>query len=247
MLFIGCAHHSDEVLSKDSDLLWDLATKAYDTADWYNARIYFDKFQRFYPESSKAVVARLKLADAYYQDFKFFDAEVHYENFLELHPTHAEVPYAWYQLALSQKNQVPGLIARDLSKAHDAIRSFATYLKLPNRNINLDVLAEDHHRELEVILMRKDFEIGDWYYKLGHSLSAFLRFKEVLGKYIHLKKDQEELLFESLWRMTVSAIHLKSKAKLSDAKLYLSEFESYRRHDELKHLINQTNTDLWIE
>ena len=245
MLSVSCAHHTDDVLSKDSELLWDLATEAFENGDWYSARLFYDKYQKFYPQSKNAAMARLRIADTNFNEFLYFDAEVHYENFIELHPKNDEIPYAWYQLALTQKEQVPGIVARDLSKAYDALHSFHTYMTLPNRNVNLDILAESHLHELEGVLLRKELRIANWYYKTKHLTSAFFRYKTALTKFMHLRDQTGDTLFEAAHKMSLCAINLKNRSYLSEAKRYLIQFDDHPEYESTSKMIEKTNTESW--
>ena len=243
--FSSCTHHSDEVLAKDKDLLWKLAESSFQKGDWYSARLYYEKFQRFYPQSHNASIARLRLADAYYQEFKYGEAEVHYDNFIELHPTHPDVPYAWFQLALSQKRQVPDVMARDLSKAKDAMVSFQKYLSLPNMNPRMRPLAESHYQELETVLLHKELKIAGWYYKTGRYLSAFQRHEYALKHFGHLKEKMMEPLFEAVAHMGVSAIQLKDKNRLEKTKDILKDFTMHRRYQKTNNWIQSIKTESW--
>ena len=72
----------------------------------YQAAI--DSFQAIidnYPYSQYAVLAELKIADAYFEDSKYEEALSYYRDFADLHPQHEKLPYTLYQSALSYYRQ----------------------------------------------------------------------------------------------------------------------------------------------
>ena len=59
-----------------------------------------------YPYSEYAVLAELRIADAYYQDLRYDEALSYYRDFAELHPQNEKVPYTILRAALCHYNQV---------------------------------------------------------------------------------------------------------------------------------------------
>ena len=61
----------------------------------------FKKLKEHYPYSKYAILADLKLGDAYFYDKKYSEAALSYEEFVRLHPRNEVVPYVLYQLGMS--------------------------------------------------------------------------------------------------------------------------------------------------
>ena len=112
---------------------------------------------------------------------------------------------------------------------------------------NLRELAKDHYRELEIILMRKQFEIGDWYYKLGHHKSAYLRFREVITRYGHLRDFEEKKMFSAAYKMLVSTIRLKNREFFKEAKQLITAYEDNPDYNSADNLIQGVDVDKWEE
>lgn len=234
-LCFGCGH-SEKELANNPKLLWEVATETYDRGDWTEARKYYERFTQYFPQHKEVGLAKLRIADTFYEQYKYFEAEVHYESFVELYPEHSEVAYAWYRLGLSQKEQVPGIVARDLSKAHDSKKSFERFLSLKNADSGMQAMAREHIHELDVRLMNKEFEIGSWYFKLGHYKSSFFRFENLLKQYAHLKSDPESRLYEAAIRMIDGAIELKERTLLQKAR---EIFEMFRDHHDYGRMVRK--------
>jgi outer membrane protein assembly factor BamD len=50
-----------------------------------------------YPYSDVAVLAELKIADAYFDDFRYDEALSYYRDFADLHPQNEKVPYTIFR------------------------------------------------------------------------------------------------------------------------------------------------------
>ena len=61
----------------------------------------FKKLKEHYPYSKYAILAELKLGDAYFGDLKYYEAALSYEEFVRLHPRNEVIPYVLYQVGMS--------------------------------------------------------------------------------------------------------------------------------------------------
>lgn len=144
-----------------------------------------------YPYSDQAVLAELKIADAYFDDGQYEAAVTYYRDFAELHPRHEQVPYAIYRAALCHYRQ-----ARSPERDQTATREALKYL---------EVLVGDHPdspyaaegealwRELRGRLARSVMVVGDFYLKRGEYQAAADRYRDVLNEYPGLGLDAEAL------------------------------------------------------
>jgi outer membrane protein assembly factor BamD len=69
--------------------------------DYSGATDDFKKLKEHYPYSKYAILAELKLGDAYFYDKKYSEAAMTYEEFVRLHPRNEVTPYVLYQVGMS--------------------------------------------------------------------------------------------------------------------------------------------------
>lgn len=92
----------------------DKARQAYAEAldDFYDdeclqAEPAFRNVRRLYPYTRFAALAELRAADCLFKDAKYTEAIQSYEQFVRYRPSHIEVPYARFMVALSNYEQIP--------------------------------------------------------------------------------------------------------------------------------------------
>jgi outer membrane protein assembly factor BamD len=85
-----------------------------------------------YPYSDYAVLAEIKIADAYFDDGKYEEALSYYRDFGDLHPQNEKVPYTIFRAALCHRRRVKSP-NRDQTATRDAL-------------IFLDQLLSRYHR-----------------------------------------------------------------------------------------------------
>ncbi len=72
-----------------------------DKQEYEKAADDFKKLKEHYPYSKYAILAELKLGDAYLFDKKYSEAALTYEEFVRLHPRNEVIPYVLYQVGMS--------------------------------------------------------------------------------------------------------------------------------------------------
>jgi outer membrane protein assembly factor BamD len=105
----GCGHASSASMDYG-----DKARQAYADAldDFYDdeclqAEPAFRNVRRLYPYTRFAALAELRAADCLYKDAKYTEAIQAYEQFVRYRPSHVEVPYARFMIALCNYKQIP--------------------------------------------------------------------------------------------------------------------------------------------
>jgi outer membrane protein assembly factor BamD len=144
-----------------------------------------------YPYSDYAVLAELKIADAYYEDGKFEEALSYYRDFADLHPQHLQVPYTIFRAALCYKRQV-----RTINRDQTATREALFYLdRLLNEYPYSEYSAEGEEmwRELRTHLAENVMSIADFYRGRSEYESAAERYRSLLSEYPGLGLDAESL------------------------------------------------------
>ncbi|MCP3951030.1 MAG: outer membrane protein assembly factor BamD [Desulfobacterales bacterium] len=180
MVLSGCAWFSD----KDTRPAHELARagmEAYQDGDYSTAIETFERLKDWYPFSKYAILAELKIGDAYYKKDEYEDAVFAYEEFINLHPRNEAVPYVMYQIGRCYFDQVD-TIDRDQANARKALESFN---KLVERH-PVDGYARKARPHIAACLKSlagHELYVGRFYFKNRYYKAALSRFMAVLTKY----------------------------------------------------------------
>jgi outer membrane protein assembly factor BamD len=141
----------------------------------------FDAVQQYYPYSSWAVNAMLMEGYTQYQQNHYTDAIGTLDRFIQLHPAHRDIAYAYYLRALSYYEQIAD-IERDqkgtelaLNALQEVVNRFPDSAYARDSRLKID-LARDH-------LAGKEMEVGRWYQKQHLYAAAIGRFQRVVDDY----------------------------------------------------------------
>jgi outer membrane protein assembly factor BamD len=141
----------------------------------------FDRVEQNYPYSSWAVNAQLMEGYTQYLQNHYTDSIGTLDRFIQLHPTHRDVSYAYYLRALNYYEQIAD-IKRDQKGTEDAMRALQEVVnRFPDssyaRDSRLKIdLCRDH-------LAGKEMEIGRFYQKQHLYEAAIGRFQRVVQDY----------------------------------------------------------------
>lgn len=187
---VGCS--STEKRSDTPDGLFAIAQE-FEAADRYELAILrYTEVKNKFPYSSFATKAELAIADVHFKAESWPEAQVSYQAFRELHPTHPQIPYVVYRIGLSFYNQVPDTVDRDLTLAHDAIAAFDEVVRrFPSSEQAAD--AKVKREECLKRLAGKEEYIADFYFIRGMYDSALPRYEELLRAYPDLGFDAKAL------------------------------------------------------
>ena len=187
-LFSGCAWFQ----TKEEQTAPELAADGMDefqNGSYRNAIEAFEQLKDWYPFSKYAILAELKIADAYYHLQEYEDAILAYEEFEGLHPSNEAIPYVIYQVGLCYFEQID-TIDRDQSTARKALNTFGRLIRqFPGNPYAVKAGADT--RTCIKSIAGHDFYVGLFYYKNKHYRAAMSRFESVLKNYpdvgIHLQ------------------------------------------------------------
>jgi len=144
-----------------------------------------------YPYSDVAVLAELRIADAYFDDRRYDEALSYYRDFADLHPQHEKVPYTILRSALCRERQIHSA-NRDQTATRDALlhldRLLAKYPHSPEARE-----GEILWRDLRTHLAENITEIAAFYLKQEEYESAAERYRSLLNEYPGLGLDAEAL------------------------------------------------------
>ncbi len=141
----------------------------------------FDEVERQHPYSVWATRAQLMSAYAYYRNDQYDEATIAARRFIQLHPGHADVAYAYYLVGIGYYEQISD-IGRDQQMTRSALDAFEDLVRrFPDSDYAEDarqkiVFAYDH-------LAGKEIEIGRYYLVRGYYIAAINRFRVVVDDY----------------------------------------------------------------
>lgn len=152
------------------------------TAKRYKAAVeQFDAVEQNYPYSSWAVNAQLMHGYTEYLQNHYTEALGALDRYIQLHPTSANVSYAYYLRALSYYEQIAD-IQRDqkgteqaMIALQDVVNRFPESAYARDSRLKID-LCRDH-------LAGKEMEIGRWYEGQKLYAAAIGRFQRVVDDY----------------------------------------------------------------
>jgi outer membrane protein assembly factor BamD len=141
----------------------------------------FDNVQQNYPYSTWAVNAQLMQGYAQYLQNSYTDAIGSLDRFIQLHPAHRDIAYAYYLRALCYYEQIAD-VRRDQKNTQDAITALQEVVnRFPDsayaRDASLKIdLGRDH-------LAGHEMAIGRWYEDQHLYTAAIGRFQRVVDDF----------------------------------------------------------------
>jgi outer membrane protein assembly factor BamD len=141
----------------------------------------FDNVEQNYPYSSWAVNAQLMQGYAEYLQQHYTDAIGTLDRFIQLHPAHRDIAYAYYLRALCYYEQIAD-IQRDQKGTQEAMGALQEVVnRFPDSSYGRDArlkidLARDH-------LAGKEMEVGRWYENQHLYSAAIGRFQRVIDDF----------------------------------------------------------------
>jgi len=163
------------------ETLYNRAARLLDDGDERQAIDLFEEVERLHPYSQWSKQAQLMSGYASYSNQNYDQAILSLDRFIQLHPGHANVDYAYYLKALCFYEQITD-VNRDQEITQLALGSFDTLLRrFPQSQYARDAklkrdLTLDH-------LAGKEMEIGRYYLRRNHVNAAINRFRVVIKQY----------------------------------------------------------------
>ena len=161
--------------------LYNRAAELLDDGDEREAISLFQDVERLYPYSKWSKQAQLMAGYAAYSTQSYDEAVLALDRFIQLHPGHQNIDYAYYLRALSFYEQTSD-VARDQAMTEQALQSLDVLVRrFPQSRYTRDAslkrdLTLDH-------LAGKEMEIGRYYLNRGHINAAINRFRVVVTEY----------------------------------------------------------------
>jgi len=223
LLCSGCSLDKEKILSfffkspavkNTPEALYSRGTVEYQNSNYKKAREVYTRLKEEYPLHELAVLAELGIADSFYSDKKYMEAEAAYNDFMTLHPTNENIPYAIYQTGMCHYVQI-GAVDRDQTETLKAKREFEKLVvRFPQSKFSL--LAEKMIRDCKTKLAEHEFYVGNFYFKQKKYAAALKRFEGITRDYAGVGLD------------------LKVESYLAETRARLAEEEKSQRLKEEK-------------
>jgi outer membrane protein assembly factor BamD len=185
-LLAGCGSSKDEAANTSAppvpvEDLYNNGVDALNAGRYGTATDQFNLVEQNYPYSSWAVNAQLMQGYTQYLQNQYTDAIGTLDRFIQLHPAHRDVAYAYYLRALCYYEQIAD-IQRDqrgtnqaMNALQDVVNRFPDSAYARDARLKID-LCRDH-------LAGKEMEIGRWYQNQHLYEAAIGRFQHVVDDY----------------------------------------------------------------
>ncbi|OJW23222.1 MAG: outer membrane protein assembly factor BamD [Rhodospirillales bacterium 69-11] len=184
-LLAGCGSKSEDTAATIQpppvEELYNNGVDALNAKRYSAAADQFASVEQNYPYSPWAVNAQLMQGYAQYMQNHYTDALATLDRFIQLHPTHRSVAYAYYLRALCYYEQIAD-IQRDqkgteqaMAALTDVVNRFPDSTYATDARLKID-LCRDH-------LAGKEMEIGRWYESQHLYEAAIGRFQRVVDDY----------------------------------------------------------------
>lgn len=177
----ACSSKEEEYVERPVEELYNEAMDSLQKGNLGKAAKEFDEVERQHPYSAWATQAQLQAAYTNYEGRKYDDALIALDRFIQLHPGHRNIAYAYYLKGLCFYDQIAD-VGRDQKMTQMALQSltevvtrFPTSRYARDAQLKID-LTRDH-------LAGKEMTIGRQYQYQGQFLAAINRYKVVIDQF----------------------------------------------------------------
>jgi len=141
----------------------------------------FNEAEMLFPQADSAPQSALMAAYSYYTQDYYGDSIAELKRFLKVYPTHKDLGYVYYLLAICNYEQIVDE-KKDLQSIINAKENFNIILKnYPNTEYAID--AEFKIDLIDDILAAKEMYLGRYYFERKKWIPAINRFREIIDKY----------------------------------------------------------------
>ncbi|MCE5284139.1 MAG: outer membrane protein assembly factor BamD [Deltaproteobacteria bacterium] len=196
--------------------LYQQGVEYYQDKSYKRAAEIFQRVKEEYPLSQLALMAELGIGDAYFSAKEYTEAELAYSEFVNLHPTNENLPYAMYQLGMCHFNQID-TIDRDQAEAFKALKEFERLMaRFPDSKFSF--LAEKTIRDCRKLLGEQEFYVGEFYFNIKQYQAALRRFEKVAREYANVGLDYKVRYYIAETKRLIADEEAKKKAEEMKAK-----------------------------
>jgi len=207
---ISCASGPPKREKKAIELLKE-GEQAFQAGKYQKAIESFENLIDWYPFSTNASKAELRIADAHYYLGQYHDAIFAYEGFERLHPTHEKAPYVLNQIGTCFLNQLD-TIDRDQTPAIQAVRYFDRIRhEYPHSQYAIE--AKNKMMTCYKSLAENEFYVGLLYYKAERYQAAINRFQVVITRYPDVGVHHKAITYIAKCRIAMAKSGQSSKIR----------------------------------
>jgi outer membrane protein assembly factor BamD len=193
-LLFGCGGKGKDIkkIEGEPEKLYKEGLARFNKRDYPEALRKFEELKSSFPDSPPYTIwAELKIGDCHFLKKEYVEAIAAYEEFKKIHPSHEEIPYVQYQIAMSYYNQMLTL-DRDQTSTQKALSSFEYIIA----NYPPSLFTDKAKGKVGVCKKRladHEFYIGNFYYKQGRFQASASRFEGLLEKFPKNPGEDETL------------------------------------------------------
>ncbi|MDR2412157.1 MAG: outer membrane protein assembly factor BamD [Holosporales bacterium] len=171
--------------------LYREAHKHFVDKEYRTAATAFEEVERQHPYSYWAIKSQLMSAFCYYMVREYDLAQRTLEVFIQYHPTHQDVGYAYYLKGMCLFAQIvsPSRDSRPARQAYEAFLELSH--RFPGTSYAKDAVAKA--KELARLLASHEIGVGRFYEEMGNFLAALERFRTVLAAYPETPQAKEAM------------------------------------------------------
>ena len=141
----------------------------------------FNEAEILFPQANSAPQSALMAAYSYYSQDYYDDAIAELERFIKVYPSHKDLNYAYYLMAICYYEQIVDE-KKDLQSIIKAKRNFEIISRnYPNTEYAID--AEFKLDLIDDILAAKEMYLGRYYFDRKKWIPAINRFREIIDNY----------------------------------------------------------------
>lgn len=208
-----------EMARASPEALFRRGAELYQEGRYKRAIESFQRLKEIFPLHSLVVNAELGIADSYFSDQSYIEAEMAYRDFIAMRPTNENLPYVMFQLAMCHFNQI-GAIDRDQTETVKALKEFERLIaRFPNSKFSL--LAERNALECRKKLAEKEFYVGHNYFLRDKYRAALGRFETIARDYPGLGLDYRvrQFIEESKRRLSLQEAKQQAARERQEKKI----------------------------
>lgn len=235
-IIFGCAGKGKEIrtIRGDPELLYKQGLSRFNKRDYSEALKIFEQIKSSFPDSPPYTIwAELKVGDCHFYQKDYVEAIASYEEFKKIHPTHEDIPYVQFQIAMAYFNQMR-TFDRDQTPTQKALSNFE-YLVA---NYPPSIFTEKAKEKIEICrrqLADHEFYIGNFYFKKGNFKASASRFERLLESFPKSKGEDK-----TLYLLGKSYLELNQWEKAKEAfSRILKEYPGSSYQKEVRSILEQ--------
>jgi|JI10StandDraft_1071094.scaffolds.fasta_scaffold39298_2 outer membrane protein assembly factor BamD len=202
LLLMACSNPSPEKILEDKKL-FEVADQLYIKERYSEAAPYFESLKNRFPDSPYAIESELKLAESHFLVKEYESAQIEYESFRSLHPTHEKIPYVFLQLGKCQFFQSPRSVQKDQAQTELALQTFNQLQnRWPTSQEAID--SKEFKNRAEEKLAKKQLYLAGFYMRQKKYFPALKRLEA-------LNNDQTPVPLRREALYNLGLVHLKMK------------------------------------